>query len=50
MVIISPSERLRFLACSATKRNGPEYMPAIDRHDEPLRQTLRTVDPSGEIR
>lgn len=48
MVIISPSERLLILACSATKRNGPEYMPAIERYDGPLWRTLRSVDPTGE--
>jgi hypothetical protein len=31
-----PSSRLLILACSATKRNGPKYMPAIDRYDGPL--------------
>lgn len=43
-----PSSRLLILACSATKRDGPEYMPAIERYDGPLWRTLRSVDPRGE--
>lgn len=43
-----PSSRLLILSCSATKRDGPEYMPAIERYDGPLWQTLRSVDPRGE--
>ena len=43
-----PSSRLLILACSATKRDGPTYMPAIERYDGPLWQTLRSVDPRGE--
>lgn len=43
-----PSSRLLILACSATKRDGPEYMPVIDRYDGPLWRTLRSVDPRGE--
>lgn len=43
-----PANRLLILACSATKRDGPAYMPAIERYDGPLWQTLRTVDPRGE--
>ncbi len=43
-----PSSRLLILACSATKRDGPKYMPAIDRYDGPLWRTLRTVDPNRE--
>ncbi len=42
------SSRLLILACSATKRDGPEYMPAIERYDGPLWQTLRAADPHGE--
>lgn len=42
------SSRLLILACSATKRAGPAYMPAIERYDGPLWQTLRAVDPYGE--
>lgn len=42
------SSRLLILACSATKRGGPAYMPAIERYDGPLWQTLRSVDPRGE--
>lgn len=43
-----PSSRLLIRACSATKRAGPAYMPAIERYDGPLWQTLRAVDPYGE--
>ncbi len=43
-----PSERLLILACSATKRDGPRYMPAIERYDGPLFRTLRAVDPNGQ--
>ncbi|MES4992569.1 hypothetical protein ACTJJ7_11740 [Phyllobacterium sp. 22229] len=40
--------RLLILACSATKRCDPGYMPAIERrYNGPLWQTLRTVDPDG---
>lgn len=42
-----PSFRLLILACSATKRGGPDDMPAIERYDGPLWRTLRTVDPNG---
>jgi hypothetical protein len=42
------SSRLLVLACSATKRDGPPYMPAIERYDGPLWQTLRATDPYGE--
>lgn len=42
-----PSSRLLILACSATKRGDPEEIPAIDRYDGPLWQTLRAVDPNG---
>jgi hypothetical protein len=41
---VSPP-RLLVLACSATKRPDPGYMPAIDRYDGPLWQTLRMADP-----
>lgn len=44
-----PSSRLLILACSATKKDGPTYMPAIDRYDGPLWQTLRATDPKGEM-
>lgn len=41
-----PSSRcLLILACSATKREGETYMPAIDRYDGPLWRTLRAADP-----
>jgi hypothetical protein len=45
---VLPSSRLLILACSATKRDGPKYMPAIDRYDGPLWRTLRAADPHGE--
>lgn len=41
--------RLLILACSATKRDGQTYMPAIERYDGPLWRTLRTVDPDGKL-
>lgn len=41
------SSRLLILACSATKRAEPDYIPAIDRYDGPLWQTLRRADPDG---
>lgn len=44
----SPS-RLLILACSATKRDGLTYMPAIERYDGPLWRTLRKVDPDGKL-
>ena len=43
-----PANRLLILACSATKRDGPAYMPAIERYDGPLWKTLRSVDPHGD--
>jgi hypothetical protein len=43
-----PSSRLLILACSATKRDGPAYMPAIERYDGPLWRTLRAADPLSE--
>ncbi|CAK7262356.1 MULTISPECIES: hypothetical protein [Shinella] len=48
MMAPHPANRLLILACSATKRDGPAYMPAIERYDGPLWQTLRSVDPRGE--
>ncbi len=39
--------RLVILACSATKRDGPDYMPAIERYDGPLWKTLRAANPDG---
>ncbi len=42
------SLRLLILACSATKRDGPGRMPAIERYDGPLWRTLRAIDPHGE--
>lgn len=35
------AHRLLILACSATKRQDDGYMPAIDRYDGPLWQTVR---------
>lgn len=42
-----PSSRLLIFACSARKRAGSRYMPAIERYDGPLWQTLRHADPDG---
>ncbi len=42
------SSRLLILACSVTKREGPACVPAIQRYDGSLWQTLRAVDPYGE--
>ena len=47
-MVNTTSSRLLILACSATKRAGPAYMPAIQRYDGPLWRTLRAVDPNGE--
>lgn len=41
--------RLLILACSATKRDGETYMPAIERYDGPLWRTLRADDPEGRL-
>lgn len=41
----SQRHRLLILACSATKRSQPGWIPAIDRYDGPLWQTLRAIDP-----
>lgn len=35
--------RLLILACSARKKPGPAWMPAMDRYDGPLWQTLRST-------
>jgi hypothetical protein len=40
--------RLLILSCSARKDPNPERIPAIERYDGPLWQTLRTVDPDGK--
>ena len=40
MMVSSAYSRLLILACSARKRDVPKYMPAIDRYDGLLRQTL----------
>jgi hypothetical protein len=39
--------RLLVLACSASKRPDPGRIPARDRYDGPLWQTLRGADPKG---
>lgn len=44
MVPHPPPRRLLILACSATKRDDPTYMPAIERYDGPLWRTLRAAD------
>lgn len=41
----SQRHRLLILACSATKRNRPGWIPAVDRYDGPLWQTLRSIGP-----
>jgi hypothetical protein len=38
---VSHAFKLIILACSATKREKPEPMPAIDRYDGPMWRTLR---------
>ncbi len=38
--------RLLILGCSSRKKPDPGWMPAFDRYDGPLWQTLRTVDPT----
>src|SRR3546814_13931798 len=43
------SHRLLILACSATKRRDPGWMPAIDLYDGPIRQTLRVVNPDRRL-
>ncbi len=40
--------RLLILACSATKRSREGWIPAIDRYDGPLWQTLRAIDPEPQ--
>lgn len=42
--------RLLVLACSATKRPDPSYMPVRERYDGPLWRTLRAADPGGSTR
>ncbi len=42
-----PNRRLLVLACSAMKRQDPDYMPARLRYDGPLWRTLRSVDPDA---
>lgn len=41
--------RLLILACSATKRRDPGWVPAYERYDGPLWQTWRTVDPDRRL-
>lgn len=41
--------RLLILACSATKTKDPGRIPAYQRYNGPLWQTLRTVDPGREL-
>ena len=41
--------RLLILACSSTKRADTDRIPARDRYNGPLWQTLRTVDPTGDL-
>jgi len=41
--------RLLILACSATKRDDPTYMPAIERYDRPLWRTLPAADPDNRL-
>ncbi|WP_019998520.1 hypothetical protein [Aureimonas ureilytica] len=43
------SSRLVLISCSATKRPDGARMPAIERYDGPLWQTLRTADPNGTL-
>src|SRR3546814_8096434 len=40
--------RLLILACSATKRSRPGWIPAVDRYDGPLWQTLRAIGPDRQ--
>lgn len=43
------SHRLLILACSATKRGDPGWMPAWERYDGPLWKTLRSIDPERRL-
>lgn len=43
------TRRLLMLACSATKTSAPGFVPALERYNGPLWQTLRTVDPRAEL-
>jgi hypothetical protein len=45
----SRPQRLLVLACSAVKRHDPGRIPARDRYNGPLWQTLRTTDPHGRL-
>src|SRR3546814_10867503 len=40
--------RLLILAWSATKRSRPGWIPAVDRYDGPLWQTLRAIGPDRQ--
>jgi hypothetical protein len=46
--IHSAQRRLLILACSATKSAAEERIPATERYDGPLWQTLRAVDPNRQ--
>jgi hypothetical protein len=41
--------RLIVMACSATKSDAAEFMTAKDRYTGPVWQTLKAVDPRGEL-
>ena len=43
------THRLLVLACSATKTDSPGRIPALERYNGPLWQTLRTVDPDSSL-
>jgi hypothetical protein len=43
------ARRLLILACSGRKRGDEGRIPARERYDGPLWQTLRTVDPNGHL-
>src|SRR3546814_345266 len=46
---VAEPHRLLILACSATQRRDPGWMPAIDRYDGPIRPTLRVVHPARRL-
>ncbi|PZR83285.1 MAG: hypothetical protein DI537_35160 [Stutzerimonas stutzeri] len=48
MMALHSSSRLLVPACSATKRDGPPFKPAIERYGGPLWQTMRAADPYVE--
>jgi hypothetical protein len=43
--VVRAPHRLLILACSSTKRRDRDWIPAIERYDGPLWQTLRACDP-----